>query len=77
MAELRGLATDKEGHLRSDLLAEVAGICRGAAPERGVMGPHLEIMSVLLVDAGADPALVDEWVPVGQERASLRRHRES
>jgi hypothetical protein len=31
IAELRVLATDGKGRLRADLLAEVAGICRGVA----------------------------------------------
>jgi hypothetical protein len=34
----------------------------------------MEIMAELLVDAGADPNLVDEWVPIGLERADRKRH---
>jgi hypothetical protein len=32
----------------------------------------MEIMAELLVDAGADLGLMQEWVPVGQERASRK-----
>jgi hypothetical protein len=74
MAELRDIATDRKGHLRADLLAEAAGICRGVALAGGLSTPQMEIMAELLVDAGADPDLVDEWVPIGLERADRKRH---
>jgi hypothetical protein len=73
IAELRSIAS-RYGKLRADLLAEATGICRGTALANGLSAPQLEIMAGLLVDAGADLGLVDQWMPIGQERASRKLH---
>lgn len=62
VAALRKLAAG-----RSDLLAHVAGICQGF----GEGGPYeawdLQ-MAQLYRDAGADPALIPQWIEEGRRR---------
>jgi hypothetical protein len=70
VAELRGLATDPQGRLRSDLLAQVAGICRGYELQEDPSAVQYGLMVGLLIDSGADPDLIDHWVAVGRDRAS-------
>jgi hypothetical protein len=72
---LREIATEESPHraprLRTDLLAEAAGVLIGAAspthPE------HHLIAAELLIGAGADEDLVEKWIPVGRERAEPAR----
>ena len=77
VAELRDIATvteePKRGSLhqprsevRTDLLAETAGILLGFAPDDHPQ--HHQIAADLLRDAGADEAAIQKWIPVGRER---------
>lgn len=70
LAELREIAT-QDGRLRTDLLAETAGVCQGFA-ERGseVEAAHRTLQAKLLIEAGADVDLLEEWTAVGRERAT-------
>jgi hypothetical protein len=69
IAELRSIAS-RHGQLRADLLAQAAGICRGYEMEGGASALQDGIKAGLLVDAGAHPDLIDQWVTVGRERAT-------
>lgn len=62
IAELQELAGD-----RPDLLGQVAGLMLGTAPSDHPQ--QKQIAAALLIEAGADPAVVEEWIPVGAERA--------
>ncbi|WP_433330036.1 hypothetical protein [Spirillospora sp. CA-294931] len=54
--------------LRRDLLAEVAGIYLGAAPASHP--EHHRRAAELLIEAGADVTLLDQWIAEGQRRAA-------
>jgi hypothetical protein len=79
IAELQAIATVAEKPhrgalhtpattLRTDMLGEVAGILLGSAPtdhpEKHLHGAEL------LREAGADEDAVQQWIPVGRERAA-------
>lgn len=77
VAELRDIATVTEqpqrgslrqprSTLRTDLLAEAAGLLIGFASDDHP--EHHLIAADLLRDAGADEATIQEWIPVGRER---------
>lgn len=79
VAELREIATihPKTRHqsphqspavLRADLLAEVAGILYGTAPTSHPQAHHGA--AELLMEAGADRTLIDQWIEVGRQRAA-------
>jgi hypothetical protein len=60
--ELRELA----GH-RPDLLAHHAGLCLGTGQNRQT--PNDRLAADLCLKAGADPAIIAEWITIGQGRA--------
>jgi hypothetical protein len=77
VAELRDIATVTEepkcgslhqprSEVRTDLLAETAGILLGFAPDDHP--EHHRIAADLLREAGADEDAVQQWIPVGRER---------
>lgn len=77
VAELRDIATVTEepkrmslhrprSEVRTDLLAETAGILLGFAPDDHP--EHHQIAADLLRDAGADEATIQKWIPVGRKR---------
>jgi hypothetical protein len=68
IAELRGIAGG-----RADLLAQVAGLLQGYSPPGDAMHEHNRIAASLLLEAGADPALVQEWVEIGWQRRQNAR----
>lgn len=63
----RGSVHQPKPALRTDLLAEVAGTRLGSAGE--TFAKQRRIEADLLIDAGADPAEVEKWIPIGRERA--------
>ncbi|MBO2463997.1 hypothetical protein [Actinomadura violacea] len=77
VAELERIATVRERRqpsavheppatLRADLLAEVAGILIGAAPDSY---PEQNLIAAdLLREAGAPEDIIQRWIPVGRER---------
>lgn len=65
----RGAIHQPAGELRRDLLAQVAGILRGAA-EWESHPEQCEIAAELLVEAGADETLIPRWVEIGRARAA-------
>ena len=67
VAELRAIAGD-----RADLLAEVAGILLGAS-EGELDGQRSRAAAHLLIAAGADEALVPQWIAEGRRRAGTAR----
>lgn len=78
MAELERIATVREPRrrgavheppatLRVDLLAEVAGILIGTAPDSH---PEQNLIAAdLLREAGAPEDVIQQWIPVGRGRA--------
>ena len=67
VAELRAIAGG-----RADLLAEVAGILLGAS-EGELDEPRSRAAAQLLVAAGADEALIPQWIEEGRRRAGAAR----
>ncbi len=67
VAEFREIAGD-----RSDLLAEVAGLMLGAR-EGGLDEPKAKAAAQLCRLAGADEALIPQWIQEGRRRAEIRR----
>jgi hypothetical protein len=59
--------------LRPDLLAEWAGILRGAHEHDGVSGPHAMIAAQICEAAGADKPAIPAWVEEGRRRAGQAR----
>lgn len=81
VAELRDIATTRPKPapgalhqppttLRADLLAEVAGLLYGTAPADHPEAHHGA--AELLVEAGADPSMLDHWIGVGRARAKAK-----
>lgn len=69
IAELKEIATVGRT-LRTDLLAEWAGICLGTADADDILGPHRRIQADLLIAAGAGPPeLIEQWREIGKVRA--------
>ena len=66
--ELREIAVD-----RPDLLAETAGPLMGASEGRPDE-PRSKAAAQLCIAAGADEALIPQWVEEGLRRAEARRH---
>ncbi len=64
VAELRDIAQG-----RSDLLAEAAGLTLGGN-EHNEGGWLDRLAAPLLVQAGADPELFEQWIEEGRRRAS-------
>ena len=67
VAELRTIADG-----RADLLAEVAGILLGAS-EGELEEPRSRAAAQLLLAAGADEALMPQWIEEGRRRARAAR----
>jgi hypothetical protein len=67
VAELQAIAGG-----RADLLAEVAGILLGAG-EGELDEPRSRAAAQLLVAAGADEALIPQWIEEGRRRAGAAR----
>ena len=63
VAELRAIANN-----RADLLAEAAGILLGAS-EGELDEPRSRAAAQLLVAAGAEEALIPQWIEEGRRRA--------
>lgn len=75
IAALQEIATVPQPHrspiLRTDLLAETAGlILGGATGSSDILREQARLRHDVLVDAGADLAEVARWVEIGRERAS-------
>ena len=68
VAELRAVAGG-----RPDLLAEEAGILIGFYQDDDLQGPRARNAARLCREAGADEALIPQWIPEGKRRAELRR----
>jgi len=68
-AELRQVAGDRPG-----LLAEVAGLARGAAERRGPEGEGRgQAVAGLCRMAGADEALIPQWTGEGRRRSEAAK----
>jgi hypothetical protein len=65
--ELREIAGD-----RPDLLAETVGLLLGASEGR-LDEPRSKAAAQLCIAAGADQALIEQWVEEGRRRAGARR----
>jgi hypothetical protein len=65
IAEIRAVTT------RADLLAEQAGVLPGIAPSRLIpqVIERCQQMGEVLIDAGADRSLIEQWRQVGETRA--------
>src|SRR5271155_94318 len=68
VAELREVAGD-----RPDLLAEEAGILIGFYQDDDLQGPKAANAARLCRAAGADEALIPQWIGEGKRRAEARR----
>lgn len=71
---------DAVAHLRAiserpDLLAEAAGIIAGASTQGMCHRPTEMARARLLVEAGADRALLPKWIKIGIENAGRTRGR--
>jgi hypothetical protein len=69
LLELRDIAT-VDGRLRTDLLAEQAGLLLGAAELEGPQAPHQRLAAELLLEVGADRDQVEKWRAEGRRRAA-------
>lgn len=70
VADVRDAATDHTGKLRTDLLGQQAGLHQGLAlGKANFESASHEAKAALLMEAGADPEIAAEWVPIGLERA--------
>jgi hypothetical protein len=58
----------------SGLLAEVAGILQGASEEE-LDEPRARAAAQLCIAAGADEALIPEWIAEGKRRAEAARRK--
>jgi hypothetical protein len=68
-AELKEAAGD-----RGDLLAEVAGLALGSAEHRGLeYGARGQAVAELCRMAGADEALIPQWIQEGRRRAEAAK----
>lgn len=73
-AAVQEAATDHTGALRTDLLGYWAGILQGFAESQtdSVMASGYAVKVALLVEAGADPVVMERWLPEGKKRAEPR-----